>query len=66
MKLKVDREADALYLTLDDSKIVESDEVSPGIILDLNEDNQIVGIEILHLSKRSPKLNANALQFVTT
>jgi uncharacterized protein YuzE len=66
MKLKVDREADALYLTLDDSKIVESDEVSPGIILDLNEDNQIVGIEILHLSKRSPKLNANALQFETT
>jgi uncharacterized protein YuzE len=65
MKLKVDREADALYLTLDDSKIVESDEVSPGIILDLNEDNQIVGIEILHLSKRSPKLNANALQFET-
>jgi uncharacterized protein YuzE len=58
MKLKVDREADALYLTLDDSKIVESDEVSPGIILDLNEANQIVGIEILHLSKRSPKLNA--------
>jgi uncharacterized protein YuzE len=66
MKLKVDREADALYLTLDDSKIVESDEVSPGIILDLNEANQIVGIEILHLSKRSPKLNANALQFETT
>ena len=66
MKLKVDREADALYLTLDDSKIVESDEVSPGIILYLNEDNQIVGIEILHLSKRSPKLNANALQFETT
>ena len=66
MKLKVDREADALYLTLDDSKIVESDEVSPGIILDLNEDNQIVAIEILHLSKRSPKLNANALQFETT
>jgi uncharacterized protein YuzE len=57
MKLKVDREADAFYLTLDDSKILESDEVSPGIILDLNEDNQIVGIEILHLSKRSPKLN---------
>jgi uncharacterized protein YuzE len=66
MKLKVDREADALYLTLDDSKIVESDEVSPGIILDLNEDNQIVGIEILHLSKRSPRLNVNALQFETS
>ncbi|HZA21395.1 MAG TPA: DUF2283 domain-containing protein [Dehalococcoidia bacterium] len=26
MKLKIDREADALYLALDDSKIVESEE----------------------------------------
>ena len=31
MKLHVDKEADALYLRLDDSKIVESEEVSPGV-----------------------------------
>ena len=37
MKLKVDGEADALYLRLDDSKIVESEEVSPGVVLDFNE-----------------------------
>ena len=30
MKLNVDKEADALYLRLDDSPIVESEEVSPG------------------------------------
>ena len=30
MKLHVDKEADALYLRLDDSTIVESEEVSPG------------------------------------
>ena len=34
MKLHVDREADALYLRLDDSVIVESAEVSPGVVLD--------------------------------
>ncbi len=28
MKLKIDREADALYLTLDESDIVDSEEVS--------------------------------------
>jgi uncharacterized protein YuzE len=49
--LKIDREADALYLTLDDSRIIESEEVSPGIVVDLNEQNQIVGIEVLYLSK---------------
>ena len=63
MKLKVDRKADALYLRLDDSTIVESEEVSPGIVLDFNERNQVVGIEMLNLSKRSPELNATALEF---
>ena len=39
MKLKIDAEADALYLHLDDSRIVESEEVSPGIVVDLNDEN---------------------------
>lgn len=37
MKLKVDQEADVLYLRLDDSRIIESQEVSPGVVLDFNE-----------------------------
>jgi uncharacterized protein YuzE len=61
MRLNVDREADALYLRLDDSKIVESEEVSPGVVLDFNEANEVVGIEMLHLSKRSKAL---AMDFV--
>ncbi|MBV8142202.1 MAG: DUF2283 domain-containing protein [Verrucomicrobia bacterium] len=63
MKLKVDEKADALYLRLDDSTIIESEEVSPGVVLDFNGDNQVVGVEILNLSKRSPKLNFRQLQF---
>jgi uncharacterized protein YuzE len=65
MKLKVDRETDALYLRLDDSAIVESQEVSPGVVLDFNDQNQVVGVEILFLSKRAPKLDARELQFQT-
>ena len=65
MKLNVDKEADALYLRLDDSPIVESEEVSPGIVLDYNESNEVVGVEMLHLSKRSSNLNLSALQFET-
>jgi Protein of unknown function (DUF2283) len=34
--------------------IVESEEVSPGVVFDFNADNQVVGVEILNLSKRSP------------
>jgi uncharacterized protein YuzE len=53
MKLNYDSQADALYLRLDDSKILESEEVAPGIILDFNEKNQVVGVEMLSLSKRT-------------
>ncbi len=65
MKLHVDQEADALYLKLDDSKIIESEEVSPGIVLDYDEHNQVVGIEVLHLSLRTRKLNLHELQYQT-
>jgi len=50
MKLKVDKENDALYLRLDDSEIIESEEVQPGVILDFDKNNRVVGIEILALS----------------
>ena len=65
MKLNVDKEADALYLRLDDSPIVESEEVSPGVVLDFNESNEVVGVEMLHLSERSSDLNLTELQFET-
>lgn len=65
MKLHVDKEADALYLRLDASAISESEEVSPGVVLDYNASNEVVGVEILHLSKRSSKLNPSALEFKT-
>lgn len=50
MRLKVDRESDALYFWLDESAIVESEEVQPGVILDFNAQGNVVGIEILNLS----------------
>ena len=55
MKLTVDREADALYLRLDDSKIIESEEVAPGVIVDFDAKNRAVGVEVLYVSKRATK-----------
>ncbi len=34
MRLKVDKENDALYFRLDESSMVESEEVQPGIVLE--------------------------------
>lgn len=66
MKLHVDHEADALYLRLDDSAIVESEEVAPGVMLDYNEQNEVVGVEMLHLSKRAPGARLSSLHFEST
>jgi uncharacterized protein YuzE len=43
-----------LYLRLDDTAIVESEEVSDGIVLDYNAEGKVVGIEVLYISQRSP------------
>lgn len=61
MNLTVDHEADALYLNLSDAKVVESDEVEPGIILDYDADNRVVGIEMLNLSFRAPAADTRRL-----
>ena len=63
MKLKVDEKTDAVYLRLDDSEIIDSKEVSDGIILDYNENDEVVGIEILHISKRTQPINLKSLQY---
>ena len=46
MKLHVDKEANAVYLRLDDSAIVESEEVSPGMVFDYNASNEVVGVSM--------------------
>lgn len=54
MKLTVHKDNDALYLRLDDTPIIESEEVGDGIILDYNAEGKVVGIEVLYISQRSP------------
>ena len=63
MKVRFDENADALYLRLDESRIVESEEVQPGIVLDFDEHNQVVGIEILRVKERVPLANLRQMQF---
>jgi uncharacterized protein YuzE len=63
LKLKIDHEADALYLSLSESPASESEEVAPGIIVDYDEKGHVVGIEMLYLSKRAPETDVNKLLF---
>jgi uncharacterized protein YuzE len=54
MKLRYDSDADALYVRFSDQKILESEEVRPGLILDFDEQGRIVAIEMLDLRKQMP------------
>lgn len=66
MRLVVDKENDALYFRLDESQIVDSEEVRPGVILDFNEKGEVVGIEFLTVSARAGARALSSLQFETT
>jgi len=63
MKLKVDQNADALYLSLTDAPASRSEEVSPGIIVDYDAQDRVVGVEMLYLSKRAPGTEIHRLLF---
>lgn len=47
IRIRYDAEANAAYMRLSESRIVESAEVSPNLVLDYDQDGHIVGIEML-------------------
>jgi len=63
MRIRVDKENDALYFRFDERQIVESEEVQPGVILDYDADEQVVGIEILGISSRASKEELSSIHF---
>ena len=63
MRAHFDEKSDALYFRLDDSKIVESEEVKPAVILDFNDKNQVVGVEILNVKERVPEASLKEMKF---
>lgn len=63
MRVQFDEGADAIYIRLDDSQIVESEEIQPGIVLDFDANRQVIGIEILRVKDRVPLANLRQMQF---
>jgi uncharacterized protein YuzE len=51
MKTTYDAEADALYVRFSETPVVESEEVSDGVVLDFDAEGRIVAIELLDASK---------------
>ena len=57
MKVTYDPKTDTLSIEFKDSRIVESDEEKPGVILDFDAAGDLVGIEILDASRRVNEVN---------
>ena len=60
-------DTDMLYIRLTEALSAESDEIAPGVVLDLDEYSQSVGVEIEDASKRFDlsRLEVKALPLVS-
>ncbi|MDR5172276.1 DUF2283 domain-containing protein [Methylobacillus sp. Pita2] len=56
MKIEFDPIADALYIALSENDVDRTEEIRPGVILDYDALGNIVGFEMLSVSKQSGKL----------
>ena len=52
MKIEYDKEADAIYIKLSSKKPTGVVEIKEGVNLDVNELDELIGIEILDASKK--------------
>ena len=53
MKIDYDRAANAAYIRRFEGKVIDSEELAPGIVYDYDETDRIVGIEILAVKQRT-------------
>lgn len=53
-KLEYDPAADAAYIRFSSEPVLESEEVSQGIVLDYDRDGHIVGMEVLNARTNLP------------
>ena len=51
--IEFDPSVDAAYIHIKETKVIESEEIAPSVILDYDQDNNIIGIEILNVSKQT-------------
>ncbi len=63
MNFSFDKIANVLYIRFSNEKILNSDEIAEGIIIDYGKNENIVGVEILNFTDR--KLNLNDLVQMT-
>ncbi len=54
VRLHYDPSANAAYLRFSEESVVESEEVSPGVVLDFDASGRMVGMEVLRAREHLP------------
>ena len=57
MNFSFDKKANALYIRISSEKVLNSDEITEGIIIDYDKKDNIVGVEILNFTEKNLNLN---------
>ena len=52
MNIKFDEQADALYIQLNDSEIIDSEEILDSVTCDYDINDTVVGVEVLSLNQQ--------------
>jgi uncharacterized protein YuzE len=55
VRLHYDPASDAAYLRFSDEVVIESEEVSPGLVVDFDAEGRLVALEVLQAASRLPK-----------
>ena len=57
MEFSFDKVANVLYIRFSHEEVKDTEEIEEGIIIDYNENNELIGIEILNYIDRNIDLN---------
>lgn len=60
MKITYDKTADALYIHLKEREVFATKEINDNLIVDFDDQNKIIGLEILDASKNLSDLKKKA------
>ncbi len=59
MKIKKNKKLDIAYIQLRRGRVVETIELRPGILFDLDKKGEVIGIEVMSLEKLAPLLTVH-------
>jgi uncharacterized protein YuzE len=64
MRFRYDPEADALYIRFQEGDVGETDEVFPGVMLNVDNNGNLLGLEVLNASSKTPTSISGGLHFL--